>query len=183
MSPDRRWDVAPDLAELELKHERERARLIRDEWQAVQRRAEVGAVLLGGVLVGCLIASVFVLDEPQASGVATAAAASIVGGMMAGAISGLAFLLGLRRVRDSVLPRGAVLMLPLARVLVASVAGLVLYLFTKMFLLDESFVAEGYRPQAFFFIAFLSGLIAPRLLLVRVAVFDVRSFETRDRAL
>ena len=181
MSPDRRRDVASDLAELELDHERQRARIIREEWKAVQRRAEVWAVLLGGVIVGCLIASVFLLDEPQASGLFAGAAVSIVGGLMAGAISSLAVLMGLRRVRDTVLAREVVLMPTLAHVLIAPVAGLAVYLFTTKVLLEESVVAEGYRPQAFFFIAFLSGMIAPRLILARTAVVGAPSFESKDR--
>lgn len=147
----------------------------------IARRAEALAVLLGGVIVGCLIASVFLLDEPQASGFLVGAAVSIVGGLMAGAITSLAVVLGFRRVPQGLLSREAVLVIPLAQVLSAPVASLALYLFMTTFLFEEPIVAGGYRPQAFFFLAFLSGLVTPRLILRRVAVAGISTFENQDR--
>ena len=120
--------------EFELDNALRRARLIREEWKATQRRAEALAVLLGLVIVGCLIASVFLLDEPQASGLYVGAAVSIVGGLIAGAISGVAVLLSARRVRDSRLSPEAVFVSPLAHVLIAPLGSLAVYLFTTTFL-------------------------------------------------
>ena len=87
----------------------------------------------------------------------------------------LAALLGFRHVPDSVPSREAVLIQTLFYVLVAPIGSLAVYLLTTTFLLEGSFVAEGYRPQAVYFVAFISGMIAPKLMRIRfrsVPAFD-----------